>query len=170
MLNIKVSSLGYRNLRLEFHRGQCLGPFCFLILLMMLCSVSSSNCLLYADDLKICRIIDFAIDCELLQTGLNMLHQWCTTNSLVLNKDKCRNMTFSRKQNTIVYHYEINKKALNHCDTFRDFCVIFGSKLTFNNHGETFCKLLDFLARNTRDLNNQALVIFFNAYIRSKLE
>ena len=61
-----------------------------------------SSVYLYADDLKIVRIIESYEDCLVLQSDINALCGWCNGNKLQINKKKCDVMTFSRKPVNII--------------------------------------------------------------------
>ena len=64
-----------------------------------------SHIFLYADDLKIVRVINNDQDCYTLQRDIDYLSEWCVENKLSLNINKCETMTLSRKKNKIVYNY-----------------------------------------------------------------
>jgi hypothetical protein len=51
--------------------------------------------LIYADELKIIKVIRTLADCQKLQSVLDAFHQWCFQNKLVLNVRKCNIMSFT---------------------------------------------------------------------------
>ena len=57
-----------------------------------------SHLLIYANDMKLYRIIHEEKDSTLLQEDLNSFASWCSNNSLILNANKCQKVSFSRKK------------------------------------------------------------------------
>jgi len=72
-------------------QGSNLGPFFFLVFINDVSSAfRHSSCLLYADDLKIYRVIKSDTDTAMLQSDLCVLTNWCNVNLLPLNAGKCK--------------------------------------------------------------------------------
>lgn len=131
--------------------------------------------LLYADDLKIYRIVRDVRDCIKIQNNLNSFSQWCTDNGLLLNIEKCRVMRFYRNSHPIFYNYSINNSSLEPTKMFKDLGVLFDPTLSFKAHYDFICnkalKLLGFIKRSLSDFNN--INCFKNVYcslVRSVLE
>ena len=81
-------------------QGSNLGPLLFLLYVDDITAhISNSHCLLYADDLKLYRVINCEEDCRLLQEDLNRVSRWGDNNDLLLNTDKCHIVSYSRKLN-----------------------------------------------------------------------
>jgi len=55
-------------------------------------SITYYNILLFADD-----AITSIEDCKMLQKDLNSFNEWCTSNDLSLNTNKCQVITFVKK-------------------------------------------------------------------------
>ncbi|MBM6549295.1 reverse transcriptase family protein [Streptococcus dysgalactiae subsp. equisimilis] len=70
-------------------QGSVLGPLLFLIYINDLPKLFESPCLVYADDLKLWRVIHSAADREALQEDLEKLFGWATTWALPVNTSKC---------------------------------------------------------------------------------
>jgi len=135
----------------------------------------SSNVLLFADDLKLFKVVRCLDDCYALQADLKIIEQWCESNNLPLNIGKCLTMTFSNTQTSIDFEYRLNDSIISRCSTFRDLGILYDSKLTFAPHIDAICnsatKMLGFIIRNTKDFSSkQALITLYNSYVRSKLE
>lgn len=156
-------------------QGSNIGPLLFILFVNDLCNVLTSESLLYADDLKIFRIVHNENDCLALQNDIDNLLAWCSRNGLSLNKSKCKVMSFSRKSDTIVYNYKINDFSVERCVIIKDLGVFFDCKLNFNEHilklHADCCKLLGFVIRMCKEFDNiDTTALLYNALIRSKLD
>jgi hypothetical protein len=70
-------------------QGSVLGPLLFNIFINDLCDIiNHSNCLLFADDLKVYRAISSPSDCLLLQADIDCVHTWCSANFMMPNFSK----------------------------------------------------------------------------------
>ena len=70
-------------------QGSVLGPFLFKAFVNDLPSELSTDCLLFADDLKIWAKLSAPEDHGLLQHGLNKLMEWTTRWMMPINSEKC---------------------------------------------------------------------------------
>lgn len=79
-------------------QGSHLGPLLFLIFIDDLhYHFSSCEAVAYADDFKLCKIVNCTNDANDLQRDLDRMVDWCNNNLMQLNVDKCEFITFSRK-------------------------------------------------------------------------
>jgi len=67
----------------------------------------SSECLMYADDLKFFKSNKIATDSQLVQHDLDSLSSWCIWNSLPLNINKCFYVTYSKSVYNFVTSYNV---------------------------------------------------------------
>lgn len=104
-----------------------------------------------------------------------MVSQWCATNHIMLNIQKCSVITFSRKHDPIKFCYCLNGMPVKRVTSVRDLGVVLDEGLKFNSHIDNICKtatrMLGFITRSCRDLRDaKARKALFSALVRSHLE
>ena len=156
-------------------QGSNLAPLIFSIFINDITVDISSSTLLFADDLKLYRVIRSPEDCQLLQNDINLISTWCSVNRLPLNIQKCKKMTVTRKRNPYVYNYRIAENDLPDCESVRDLGVTVDSTLSFTLHldevVQSALRSLGFIMRTAAKFNDSdCLVTLFNSLVRSKLE
>lgn len=133
------------------------------------------NCLLYADDLKLFKVINSQDDCILLQNNLCKINDWCFRNKLELNVSKCNIMTYTTITTPLLFNYTLATALLQRPSTFRDLGVTFDKELSFAAHidqvtSDSF-KMLGWLIRCSKDFSNvNTLKILYFAFVRSKIK
>ena len=89
-------------------QGSVLGPLLFNVSINDLCnSVKHSKYLLFAGDIKIFRTLASAASLCTSPTDIDSVYGWCAVNSMILNSDKYRVITFIRKTNAKNYNYKL---------------------------------------------------------------
>jgi len=137
--------------------------------------IKYSRVFLFADDLKLVKIINNQGDAHDLQNDIDKIQSWCSTNRLLLNIDKCKFMRFSLSKNVINYNYHISGTDIELLTNFKNLCVIFDSKLHFSAHIEmiknkAMCNL-GFIKRTCGSFRDPlSLNVLFCALVRSNLE
>ena len=159
--------------------GSQISPLLFAMFINDLPQHVSTNCLLYADDVKLYHRISTASDVDSLRADLRRLEQWSATWRLQLNASKCRSFSISLKRSPIRNEYFIFNDALEHVESIRDLGIILDSKLTFQHHVDNIiCKANRALGvmmrsfqsgRGTR-FDRTALIAAYCANVRSVLE
>jgi hypothetical protein len=97
------------------------------------------------------------------------------SNGLELNISKCKVIRYSRKKIITLPSYHIHNSALDCLFQISDLGIILDSKLTFCSHIENIVKnsnkMLGFMVRQCSEFHNlRALVLLYNALVRSNLE
>jgi hypothetical protein len=87
--------------------------------------------LLFADDLKIFRVIKSAKDCKLLQSDIDCLQKWCYENCMKINTIKTNIISFTRKTNSIYFNYYVDNLLVVRTDCVKGLGVMLDSKLHF---------------------------------------
>ena len=162
--------------------GSICGPILFVLFCNDIPSHLSSKCLVYADDLKICKQVRSPEDAVALQTDLEKLSSWSNDWKLKLNPSKCKTITFTLRKKPILTSYSINNVTLDRTSEMRDLGVVLDSKLTFASHiddiagkanralGIYLRSLQTTRARSGRRFKPGPLITAFNAHVRSILE
>jgi hypothetical protein len=116
-------------------QGSVLGPLLFNIFINYLFGVVKySNCLLFADDIKIFREVKSPPDSLLLHTDINCVLGWCISNFMKLNINKTRVISFSRKTNLLLFDYKLCESLITRTECIKHLGVQIDSKLHFHNH------------------------------------
>ncbi|RVE44642.1 hypothetical protein evm_010728 [Chilo suppressalis] len=157
-------------------QGSILGPVLFLIFVNDIPEiVKHSKCSIFADDLKLCRPIKSQDDVNLLQNDLDAIQEWCHSNKMVLNADKCFVIKFTKNKIIHTPTYSIDSKQLSQVKAICDLGVILDEKLTFVNHVDDIInkawRMLGFLKRICRDFHNStAILCLYSSLVRTVLE
>lgn len=156
-------------------QGSNLGPLFFLLFINDAPLLFDSDCLLYADDLKLYRRVTCLDDCLSLQSDLERLSDWCSLNLLSLNISKCRVVSYTRLHSPILYPYKLLGEDIIRSNCVRDLGVTFSCDLSFREHVEeicgTACRISGFIVRNCSSFTNiRTLRALYCALVRSRLE
>ena len=149
-------------------QGSILGPSLFIMYINDLpSSLSNSQCLLYADDVKVYKRISCFSDCLELQCDLSSFSEWCCQWKLNLNFSKCFFMNFSLKRKfDILYDYSLCDNFLQCASHIKDLGVTFSSNLSFNVHiTNVVNEALRMLGFIRRTLRYPVLLKFYTIHI-----
>ena len=157
-------------------QGSHLGPLLFLLFINDL-PTKFSNCSfsLYADDLKIYKVINHPNDGITLQENLCLTSRWCEDNGMQLNIDKCSVISFCRRSRSVARDYQINGNTLKRNEVVKDLGILLDTKLTFKQHINKICisghSILGFIKRRAKEFNDLALTkSLYCSLVRSILE
>lgn len=156
-------------------QGSHLAPLIFSLFINDINVDVSSEILLFADDLKLFRVVDGIGDCIALQRDLKAIDEWCDNNNLPLNIGKCFTVTYSNKLSAINFNYKLNNTVIERSMTMKDLGITFDSKLSFGCHIEQIrtdaLRMWGYILRNSKGfVNIQTYKILYYTYVRSKLE
>jgi hypothetical protein len=157
-------------------QGSHLGPWIFIIFINDIVNViKNSHILMFADDLKIFRIIDNPSDLQLLQDDINNLCKWCVVRKLDLNIKKCKSMSFHRRSLPHNFTHNISNVLLEQITETKDLGVTFTENIPFNKHIDIIISkansMFGFMKRWTKDIyDTHCILTIYFAYIRSQVE
>lgn len=157
-------------------QGTHLGPLLFLIFINDLPDcLQFCKPLLFADDLKLFANVSNLHHSMLIQKDLSALSEWCNTNRLSFNVDKCCNISYTHSRDPVIFDYSIGDVFLKRVVEVKDLGVIFDSKLEFKSHINYITSkayaMLGFIKRNTKEFKDYvALKSLFVSFVRNNLE
>ena len=132
----------WQNVTSGVPEGAQLAPLLFAMYINDLPSaIKSSECVMFADDVKLFYRVKTASDCSLLQSDLDNLSRWSADWQLKLNPSKCLAFTMTLRTCAVRYQYSICGSTLECVSEVRDLGVVLDTKLTFSAHvSQTICK------------------------------
>lgn len=157
-------------------QGSVLGPLFFNLFINDISSCTSySQCLLYADDMKLFKCISNQFDASLLQIDIFSITRWCEMNCLFLNSEKCFHVSYGRLRCPILTEYYISGRLCKQVHEILDLGVVFDSKLNFNAHIDYIIphaySVLAFIKRHSIEfVDPYVRKILYTSFVRSKLE
>ena len=110
----------------DIAQGSNLGPLLFSLFVNDVVGSLDAKTYLYADDLRIVRVIEGEHDCQKLQSDINTLADWCVANKFSLDTKQCQMMSFSRRRKIVTFKYKINNVILTRSYKIKDLGEIFG--------------------------------------------
>ncbi|XP_063904731.1 uncharacterized protein LOC135123784 [Zophobas morio] len=163
---VKVKGFFSQNIKVTsgVPQGSHLGPLLFNIYINDLKEfIDKTGFLLYADDLKLFRVIRTDTDCALLQKELDGFVAWCKINGLEINISKCKILRFSRKKMLMLFDYNIEGNKLEHVDVFCDLGVYFDRSVSYSHHVDDVVnkcnKRLGLITRITKEFSDTRPII-----------
>ena len=163
--------------------GGLLSPLLFACFINDLPASMHTECLLFADDVKLYGRVDSEADVEFMQRQLDSLCDWSKTWCLALNPAKCKVLTLTLRRKPVVSAYLIGGVLLEKVSIMRDLGVMIDGKLTFSDHVDrTVTKANRALGllmrsfqtgkngRSLRNFNVKAMISTYCATVRSVLE
>lgn len=156
-------------------QGSHCGPLLFNLFVndISLC-IQNSQFLLFADDLKVFKVVSSIDHCLELQSDIDRVAVWCHVNGMSLNLGKCFNINFSRSHRSIDFGYTVDSHHVEAVSQVRDLGIIFDAKLTFSFHILNIClkarRALGYIQRAARSLSLKCFKVLYCAHVRSVLE
>lgn len=157
-------------------QGSLLGPLLFVLFINDIGTCfQKSKILLFADDMKVLKLVRRVSDVIDLQADLTRFESYCEINKLDLNVSKCFYMVFSRKNSIIDQGYVLRNQRLLRVNEIRDLGVIHDNKLLFDKHVANIVKkasqALGFIMRTATDFRSlKSIKVLYCAFVRSHLE
>jgi hypothetical protein len=154
-------------------QGSVIGPLLFVLFVNDLPDAAlSAITLLYADDLKLFRIIRSIIDCQLLQSDIKYVSEWAKVWLMPLSLLKLTHFHIGSRVDEFIYYCD--NLVLKHSNLVKDLGVMFNENCNFRSHYDFICKrahaLCGTIFRSFEGRNPNFLFSLFNIYVRPTLE
>ena len=154
-------------------QGSILGPLLFIIYINDIQEQCNSiHLTLFADDTSLIATgNDPRQTTQHLNTQLNKLQHWFSSNHLIINTSKTNFMVFSTKQSIINHNFsvQINNTNINRVYHTKFLGVIIDSKLKWQNHimhiKNKISKTIGILLRARKTICNKLLLTLYNTLI-----
>jgi len=112
---------------------------------------------MFADDIKLYRVVSFYNNDALLQSDLNLLFKWCRNNFIILNIVKCQVIHFSRSRD----HIKLYLDKLTLLRLLEYFFNLYSNMfIHINPIKNKALKLLGLIYRNCVDFNDNNAFIY----------
>lgn len=156
-------------------QGSNLGPILFIVFFDDIKHCLNGHFEIFADDLKISRIIREPDDALLLQNDVDSVLQWCNGNGMQCNVSKTVVVSFSRKHTTDFHAYTLAGNNILRKFVQRDLGVLMDSKLNFGCHVQRIIssarKSSGIIYWTTKHFRNPSTyTVLYCALVRSRLE
>ena len=154
-------------------QGSVLGPLLFNLFINDLPLVTSSTCLLFADDTLLYRPIKSPNDEQQLQHDINQIQLWCDVNKMKLNTKKTKVMRISWST-SVEPNYTLNGTQLDVVSEYKYLGVILNKKLTWDTHVDYVVtkanRMLGFVFSVARHLSSDAFLALYKALVLPIIE
>ena len=132
-MQFRGASSGWVPVESGVPQGSVLGPLLFNLFVLDLPSFVQSPLPQYADDTLLYRQIHSEEDINIIQNDLTNIVDWCSTNKMALNSDKCKFMRLSRRINVVrpAPSYTIHGKSLGVVQNYKYLGILISSNLKF---------------------------------------
>lgn len=155
-------------------QGSVLGPLLFLIYINDLPTNISSHIRIFADDCMLYRPINCPNDHSILQDDLNTISNWCSTWLMRLNTNKCKVVSFGRKQVISNFTYHMQCDRLSTATSYKYLGIHLTPGLSWFDHITNVCakasKTLGYLRRNLRRCPTNIRKMSYLTFVRPQLE
>ncbi|KAL1461757.1 hypothetical protein WDU94_013629 [Cyamophila willieti] len=132
---------------------------------------------MYADDVKLIKLIRNTSDSDLLQEDIDSVTNWLSTIGLNFHPGKCNVMVYTSKRTPppFPYNYQINNTSLNFVSEFKDLGVTFERNLNFDSHRQDIeskaYKRLGMVTRYSKPMKDLDVIkMLYQSLVRSILE
>ena len=127
-------------------QGPILGPLLFVLFINDISDGldPKTNISQYADDTKLWRAMNSERDCEILQSDVDKLSNWCRVNKMKLHPYKCKVVSIkatSKNDGNLLYtlpfanfSYTIGDIVISYQNSEKDLGVIVNDEFTWHEH------------------------------------
>lgn len=157
--------------------GSSLGPELFAMFIDDVAEVIAfATALLFADDMKLSAIIYEGSDFFRMQSDIDKVMEWCSSNRLYFNKEKCLIFSAYCDNTTFIEHtYRMDGHVIKTVEEVRDLGILIDRWFHFGHHIEQLTMKCRQLVGSIKHYSNgnftlETQRILYLAYVRSRLE
>ena len=155
----------------EIPQGSVLGPILFTIYINDLPDVVQNIAKLFADDTKVCAVVNKEEEQHSLQNDINNLVHWSDKWLLNFNKSNCKHVHLGHATNT---KYKMGENEINQVTEEKDLGILIDDKLKFQQHINPQTKKanqrLGMIKRSFRYMDKEVFLTLFKSIVRPHLE
>ena len=157
-------------------QGTVLGPLLFLVYINDISDNLTFGTFIriLADDCFLYRVINSALDQEILQNDLNILQNWESNNKMEFHPDKCKVLKITNKLNHFQCSYNIHNTILEEVNSAKYLGITIDKNLNWNDHCLAITKkansTLAFIQRNLYSCPQNVKSVCYQTLVRPTLE
>jgi len=153
-------------------QGSVLGPVLFLLYINDLDDNIESLVTKFADDTKLCRIVNGYNDGSLMQSDLDKIVQWSNIWQMSFNVKKCKTMHLGKRN--IGEDYRMGDITIERTNQEKDLGILVDNTCKFSEQCTTAAnsanRLLGMIKRNITYKSKNVILRLYKALVRPKLE